>query len=83
MFKKIFMKMHTDDAIEVEAIETYVVKWTTFYGVTGSLCYFKPRYQAFVDYDIAKAFMKQIKDAYKLIGVTECDVHITVQKNGL
>ena len=88
MFKKLFLKTHTEATQEIEAIETYVVEWVYFERTYGGdirvddYVRAKPKYQAFTNYDNAVKFKNQINDAYKLLGI-KSQAELYKQENGL
>ena len=80
-FKKINIKTHTEEIKNIEAIETWVVKWITFKNCID-MAYTIPKFQCFSSKEMAMQFAKQIDDAYNLLGARYQSVVYT-EKNGL
>ena len=75
------VKIPTEEIREINAIETFLVTWTSF-KTGNTLAYLEPQAQYFPFLEDAEAFRKALVDASTLLGDKERPINEVIKHRG-
>ena len=85
IFKKKIIINNLEETIELEALETWMVKWQTYKlpFMSSSFGELKDKAQAFTNKEDADLFAEALASAFKFIGADYKKITVKKEENGL
>lgn len=77
-FKKLTVP-ETNDTKEIEAAQTWEVRWTSRYAEYSSST--SPQVEVFYSEELAEEFKKSLENAFKLLKHTGAGTQVTIKKS--